>query len=567
MFFSALIHVLLLLALLTVLGYILGEYLSVIFSGKNPRYAAFLRPLENGLYKLFSVDEREEMTWKTYAWCVLLFNGLGIILLYLLQEIQGYLPFNPNDFGAVRWDTALNTAISFTTNTNWQSYAGEQTMSYLTQMLGMTVQNFLSAGTGITVAFAFIRGFLRQNTKYIGNFWVDLTRSIVYVLLPLAFIFAFVLISQGMIQNLMPNSTIQTLEGQAQIITQGPVASQEAIKIIGTNGGGFFNANASHPFENPTPFTDFLEILGLLLIPAAFPFAFGAMQDNRKQGWTLFSAMMILYVAGLSAAIWAELNGNPLLSGLGVEHGLSMEGKEVRFGPVSSVIYAHSTTCTSTGSVNAMHDSMMPLTGLILIFNMVVGEVIFGGVGVGLIGFLFFAILSMFLIGLMIGRSPEIFGKKLQPYEMILAVIAVVLPSIIQLILGSVAISTPDGISSLGNTGPHGISQILYAFASATGNNGSAFGGLNAGTVFYNLTTGIAMLTGRIIALLPALAVAGLLASKRSLPEAVRFPTTGFLFAVLLVFVVIIVGALTLFPFLSIGPILEHCMMVSGRTF
>jgi potassium-transporting ATPase potassium-binding subunit len=462
----------------------------------------------------------------------------------------------------------LNTAVSFTTNTNWQSYSGEQTMSYLTQMLGLTVQNFLSAAVGIAAAMAVIRGFTRKNTATIGNFWVDLTRSVLYLLLPLAIIFALIFASQGVVQTLGPYVNAETLDGGLQTIAVGPTASQDAIKFLGTNGGGFFNANSAHPFENPTPLTDFMQVLGMLLIAASMPFAFGAMIKNRGQGWAIFASMLVLFLMGLSLALWAETQGNPLLEKLGVANGANLEGKEVRFGIIPSVLFAQSTTVTSDGGVDSMHDSMMPLTGLVLLFNMSVGEVIFGGVGVGLIGIIFYAIMTMFIAGLMIGRTPELFGKKLEPFEMIMAVIGLLAPAVIVLVLAGIAIVLPIGLSSLNNAGPHGLSEILYAFASAGGNNGSAFAGLNTNTVFYNLSMALGMIVGRFATILPALAIAGSMAQKKIVPaSSATLPVASPLFVIMLVGTVIIVGALTFFPVFVLGPILEQLLMQAGMTF
>lgn len=561
MFSTVVLQVALLLSILTILAVFLGEYMAKVFNGD------FKNPVEKLIYKIFSIDENKEMDWKTYTFSLLILNAIGIIALFALQQLQHILPLNPEKLTAVRWDTALNTAVSFVTNTNWQAYGGETTMSYLTQMLGLTVQNFLSAAVGIAACIAFIRGFSRKTTSDLGNFWVDLTRSIIYILLPLSIIFSIFFVSQGVIQNLNPYVKTQTIESKEQVIAQGPVASQLAIKQVGTNGGGFFNANSAHPYENPTPATDYLEILGLLLISAGLPFTFGAMLKNRKQGWAIYASMMILYLIGLSAALYSEFHGNPILSRLGIEHGFNMEGKEVRFGQLASVLFAQSTTVTSCGAVNAMHDSLMPLTGLVLMFNMMIGEVIFGGVGTGLIGMLLYAILTMFLVGLMIGRTPEIFGKKLEPYEMIMAVIALVAPSVIQLGFGAVASNINAGLTSLNNAGPHGLSEILYAFASGAGNNGSAFAGLNANTPFYNLTLAVAMLIGRFATIIPSLAIAGSLIKKKATHESSRFPTASPLFVIILVFTVIIVGALTFFPVWVLGPILEHLMMTAGRVF
>jgi len=551
------------------LAFPLGEFMANVFSGAKTFLTPLVAPVERILYRLFGVDEKEEMSWQTYAFSLVIYNIIGIAALFILQLAQGKLPFNPQKLGAVRWDTALNTAISFVTNTNWQSYSGEQTMSYLTQMLGMTVQNFLSAAVGIAAVVAVIRGFVRKTSRTIGNIWVDLTRSIFYVLLPLAIIWSLLLVSQGVVQTLSGSITAHTPEGSQQIISVGPVASQEAIKEIGTNGGGFFNANSAHPLENPTPVTDFLEILGLLLIPMALPFTFGAMLKNRRQGAAIFAAMMILYLAGLGFFASVEMHGNPLLQKIGVVNGLNMEGKEVRSGIMNSVLFAQSTTTTSCGAVNSMHDSMIPLSGVILLFNMTIGEVIFGGVGVGLIGMLSYAMLTMFLAGLMIGRTPELLGKKLELFEMVMSIIIILSPAILLLALSGIAVSIQAGINaSLNNSGPHGLSEIFYAFASTAGNNGSAFAGLNASTIFYNLTTSLAMLIGRFSTIIPALAIAGSLASKKTVPASIAtFPTTGLLFVIMLVGVIIVVGALTFFPVFTLGPILEHLLLLTGKTF
>ena len=561
-------YVALLLAAIWVLAAPTGKYIANVFRGEWTVLTPLLRPIEQVLYKMGGVDETREMSWKSYASALLIFNVLGFGAVFILQELQGFLPLNPQGLGPVRWDTALNTAVSFTTNTNWQSYSGEQTMSYLTQMLGLTVQNFLSAAVGLASAMALIRGFTRKNIVSIGNFWVDLTRSLLYLLLPLAIIWALLFASQGVVQTLGPYVQVQTLEGGEQTIALGPTASQDAIKFLGTNGGGFFNANSAHPFENPTPLTDFLQVLAMLLISAALPFAFGSMIKNEGQGKAIFASMLVLYLMGLAVALWAETSGNPLLENLGVAGGENLEGKEVRFGIVPSVVFAQSTTVTSCGGVDSMHDSLMPLAGLILLFNMAIGEVIFGGVGVGLIGMLFYAIMTMFLAGLMIGRTPELFGKKLEPFEMIMAVVGLLAPAVTLLILAGIAISLPSGLSSLNNFGPHGLSELLYAFASACGNNGSAFAGLNANTVFYNLATALGMLVGRFATILPALALAGSLAQKRIVPaSSATLPVASPLFVIMLVGTVIIVGALTFFPVLVLGPILEHLLLAAGRTF
>ena len=562
------VYIVLLLGVLLILAAPTGRYIAKIFSGEETLLSPLIRPIERRLYSMVGVDVNREMSWKTYASAFLIINLLGILAVFLLQELQGLLPFNPEGLGPVRWDTALNTAVSFTTNTNWQSYSGEQTLTYLTQMLGLTVQNFLSAAVGLAVAMAVVRGFTRKNANEIGNFWVDLTRSVLYLLLPLAIVWALIFASQGVVQTLSPYVISHGLEGAEQVIALGPTASQDAIKFLGTNGGGFFNANSAHPFENPTPLTDFLQVLGMLLIPASLPFAFGSMIKNHPQGRAIFASMLVLYIMGLGVGLWAETSGNPLLEKLGVAGGVNMEGKETRFGVVPSLLFAQSTTVTSCGGVDSMHDSLMPLAGLVLLFNMAIGEVIFGGVGVGLIGIFFYAIMTMFLAGLMIGRTPELFGKKLEPFEMIMAVVGLLTPSVTLLILAAVAIVLPLGLSSLNNAGPHGLSEILYAFASACGNNGSAFAGLNANTIFYNLATAFGMLAGRFSTILPALALAGSLAQKRIVPaSSATLPVASPLFVIMLVGTVIIVGALTFFPVFVLGPILEHLLMQAGRTF
>lgn len=564
---TVLVQLALFLTILTFIALLLGDYMAKVFKGEKTLLSFILKPIEKLLYKIFGVDETTEMDWKAYSFSLIIFNVLGIVALFALQELQHLLLFNPQHLPPVRWDTAINTAVSFVTNTNWQAYGGESTMSYLTQMLGMTVQNFVSAAVGMAVAVAFIRAFTRKTTSEIGNFWVDLTRSIVYILLPLSILYSIVFVSQGMIQNLNPYTHAATIQGAEQVIAQGPVASQVAIKFLGTNGGGFFNANSAHPYENPTALTDYMQILGLLIISAAFPFTFGILLNKRKQGWAIFSAMMILYLLGLSVALWSEFHGNPILSKLGIEHGLNMEGKEVRFGILNSVLFGHSTTVTSCGAVNAMHDSFTPLAGMIFMFNMMIGEVIFGGVGTGFVGMILYAVLTMFLVGLMIGRTPEIFGKKLEPFEMVMAVIALILPSVIQLTFSAIASTHSFGLSSLNNQGAHGLSEILYAFASGAGNNGSAFAGLNANTPFYNLSIAFAMLVGRFGTILPSLAISGSLIKKRFVPDEAKFPTASPLFVAMLVSVVIVVGALTFFPALVLGSILEHLFMLAGGLF
>jgi potassium-transporting ATPase potassium-binding subunit len=562
------LYILVFLLVLIVLAVPFSIYMAKVFTGKRTFLTPVIRPIEVGLYRLCRIDESEEMSWKKYAVMFLLFNGVGLIVLFLLQLSQGRLPLNPQGFGPVRWDTALNTAISFVTNTSWQSYGGETTMSYVTQMLGVTVQDFLSSAIGIAVLLPLIRAFTHKFKSTVGNFWVDTTRIVLYVLLPTSILLAMLLVSQGVVQTFAPYQKVKTLEGMEQVIAVGPAASEIAIKQLGSDGGGFFNANSAHPFENPTPLSNALETMALLLIPVALPLTFGIMVGKPRQGWAIFAAMLLLLVLGLAVVLSAEWNGSQPLARLGVEGGTNMEGKEVRFGVAASALWAESSTVTSNGSVDSMHDSMMPLTGLVCMFNMAVGEVIFGGVGVGLVGMLMYAILAIFLSGLMIGRTPEFLGKKLEAKEMIMAVIAVVAPAVAALICAAIAVSTKTGLSSLSNAGPHGFSEILYTFLSSAGNNGSAFAGLSANTVFYNLTTGFAMLVGRFATVLPALVIAGSLAAKKTVPaSAATFPTAGPLFVGMLTAVVLIVGALTFFPALVFGPVLEHLLLPAGRTF
>jgi len=559
--------ILLFMLIVTIFAILLGKYMSKVFTGKKTFITPVIMPVEKFIYRICSIDENQEMTWKRYAYTLLIFNTIGILFLFVLQLIQNYLPLNPAGMTGVRWDTALNTAISFVTNTNWQSYAGETTMSYLTQMLGMTVQNFLSPAVGIAALLALIRGFTRKNSDTIGNFWVDLTRATLYVLLPLSVVFALIFVSQGVIQTLNPPLTVQTLDGANQTIALGPVASQEAISILGSNGGGFFNANSAHPFENPNGLTNILQTFAIIIIPMALVFAFGYIIKNFRQGLAIYSAMMILFVAGIGVAYWAESQLNPNIGNLGVSGG-NLEGKELTFGVGGSVLWGTLTTAVSNGAVNSMHGSTMPLTGMIYMFNMGIGEVIFGGLGVGLTGMLFYIILTMFIAGLMIGRTPEFLGKKLGPYEMTMAVIALVVPAASILVLSGIALSLPDGVAGMLNPLSRGLSEILYAYSSALANNGSAFAGLSANTVFYNLTLGLGMLIGRFAVILPALAIAGALAKKGKVPmNSTSFPSTNALFVILLVTVVIIVGALTFFPVFSLGPILEHLLMNGGFTF
>jgi potassium-transporting ATPase potassium-binding subunit len=561
-------YIVVFLAVLILLAMPFGGYMAKVFTGRKTFLSPVIRPLEAGVYRLCRIDESGEMSWKKYSMTFLLFNAIGLVGLFLLQLFQGRLPFNPQGLGAVRWDTALNTTISFVTNTNWQAYGGETTMSYLTQMLGMTVQNFLSSAIGIAVLLPLVRAFIHKLKDTVGNFWVDTVRTVLYVFLPMSILWAMLLASQGVVQTFGPSIKVHSLEGAEQTIAVGPAASQVAIKQLGSNGGGFFNANSAHPFENPTPLSNALETMAILLIPMALPLTFGIMIGNRRQGWAVFAAMLVLFLIGLGVVMATEWSGSPALSKLGVAHGVNMEGKEVRFGVGPSALWGEATTVTSNGSVNAMHDSMMPLTGLVYMFNMAIGEVIFGGVGVGLIGMLMYAILAIFLAGLMIGRTPEFLGKKLEAREMIMAVVVVVVPAIASLTFAGLAVSTKAGLDSLNNAGPHGFSEILYGFFSPAGNNGSAFAGLNVNTVFYNLSTGFVMLVGRFATILPALAVAGSLAAKKTIPpSSATFPTASPLFVGMLAAVVLIVGALTFFPALVLGPVLEHLLLLAGRTF
>ena len=546
----------------------LGKYMMNVFSGTKTFMTPVIRPLERLIYRVCSVDESSEMSWKTYAWAFILFNIAGIILLTAIQMVQGYLPLNPQKLPGVKWDSALNTAISFVTNTNWQGYSGELTMSYFSQMVGLTVQNFVSAGIGMAAGLALIRGFTRKESGTVGNIWVDMTRSVLYILIPLSIITAVILMSQGVIQNFHSYVTAETLEGGKQILPMGPAASQIAIKQLGTNGGGFFNVNSAHPFENPTFISNIVETFSIILIPIAFVFMFGYMLNNRKQGRAIFATMALLFAIGLSLILWSENKENPSYQNAGISGIQNMEGKEMRIGVLWSGVWSQITTVTSNGSVNSMHDSYTPLAGMVQMFNMGIGEVIFGGVGVGLIGFLFYVILSMFIVGLMIGRTPEFMGKKFGPYEMGMSLIALLVPMCTAVILASIAVSVQPGLSSLNNPSAHGLSEILYAYFSAVGNNGSAFAGLNANTLFYNNTLSIALLVGRFATVLPALAIAGSLANKKIVPDsAATFPTRGILFVAVVAGVIIIMGALTFFPVFALGPILEHLFVQQSLTF
>jgi len=552
----------------------LGTYMTNVFQNKRTLLSPILIPIENLIYKVAGVKYDEEMDWKDYAKALLLFNGLGLIVLFLILLLQEMLPLNPQGFPGFPLDLAFNTAVSFVTNTNWQAYSGESAASYLTQMSGLAVQNFLSAATGLCIAIALIRGFTRHTSQTIGNFWQDMTKSVLYILLPISIIAALLLVSQGVIQNFDPytNSSllqpIQKPDGQSisnQMIPMGPIASQEAIKELGTNGGGPFNANSAHPFENPNPLTNFLEILLILIIPFSLTYTFGRFAGNTRQGWALFAAMMMLFIIFLGVMYWSEYSGNPLVQKLGV-NGSYMEGKEVRFGIGSTVLFAVSTTATSTGAVNAMHDSLTPIGGMVTMMLMLLSEDIPGGVGSGLYTILAFAIIAVFIAGLMIGRTPEYLGKKIEVFEMWTSVLIVLTSGILVLLFVAVALVISAGVSSILNPGPHGLSEILYAFASVANNNGSAFAGLNANTLFYNLTTAIAMLIGRFVPAIAALAMAGSLAKKKYIPPSIgTLPTHQITFVLWLAVVILIVGALTFFPALSLGPIVEHMIMHGGQ--
>jgi len=541
----------------------LGAFMARVFQGE----AHFLRPvlgwMERGIYRASGVDPEEEMDWRGYLKSVLVFNFIGFAVVMLLQLLQGHLPLNPQGQAAPSWHQALNTAISFMTNTNWQSYAGETTMSYLTQMLALTVQNFLSAATGIAVFLALARGIARRSPGSLGNFWVDLTRSVVLLLLPLSLVLAVILVAQGVVQNFLPYVEVSTLEGAKQLLPMGPAASQIAIKQLGTNGGGFFNANSAFPFENPTPLANWLEMFSILMIPAALTYTYGKMVGSLRQGWVIFLAMFLVYAGGLAVSLGAEYGHNPVF-------GMSalMEGKELRFGVTNSILWSTATTVASNGSVNAMHSSLSPLAGGVAMLNIHFGEIIFGGVGSGLYGMLLFVLLTIFLAGLMVGRTPEYLGKKIETREIKMVILAILIPNALILLGTALACVLPAGLSSLANKGPHGFSEMLYAFTSAAGNNGSAFAGLNANTPFYNLLLGFAMLLGRFGVIIPAMVVAGSLATKKWAPASEgSFSSDNGIFLLLLISVILIVGALTFFPALSLGPIVEHLLMRQGISF
>lgn len=557
------IQMVLFFALLTGLAPLVGNYIYLVLAGKNHAEKAVPGFAERLVSQITGTRAYEEMDWRSYASGVLWFNLAGLIFLFAIQLLQSHLPLNPNHLADVSWHSALNTSVSFITNTNWQGYAGETTLSYFVQMTGLTVQNFVSAGTGIAVLMAVVRGITGRDTDKIGNFWADLVRSVFYVLLPISVVLAVVLAGQGVIQNFSANETVQTLEHGSQVIPMGPVASQIAIKQAGTNGGGFFNSNSSHPFENPTPFSNFLEMLFILLIPAALTITYGRMLGSVRHGWLLFSVMMILLITGLVIALYGEYSGNPLYGNTHL-----MEGKETRFGVANSVLWAVSTTAASNGSVNSMHESLSPLTGMVAMLNIMLGEVVFGGVGAGLYGMIVFIIMTVFIAGLMVGRTPEYAGKKIEAFEVQMAMVAILAPAAVILAFSALAAVDSAGLSGLNNGGPHGLSEILYAYSSAAGNNGSAFAGLKANTPYYDLTLAAGMLIGRFGVIIPALAIAGSLARKKYTPPSTgTFNTDNWLFIILLIAVILIVGALTFFPALSLGPVLEHLLLQAGITF
>ncbi len=568
----------------------LGVFMVRVFNREKTFLDFALRPIELLIYRLTGVREEHEMAWTEYTSAMLLFSGASMVLLYLIERIQKWLPFNPQKLPNVEPGLAWGTAASFTTNTNWQSYVPETTMSYLTQMAGLAYHNFVSAAVGIVLAIVLVRGIARKETDRLGNFWVDTTRCLLWVLLPLCLMGALVLVSQGVIQNLKPFTAVELVEPQTvqvtgadgktstqivrqQVIAQGPVASQEVIKELGTNGGGFFNTNSAHPFENPTPFANFFELVLIFAIPSGLTYTLGRMTGSQRHGWAVWAAMTFLFLAGVTATYWAEARGNPQLPGANqaastLQPGGNMEGKEVRFGIANSALWATVTTDASCGAVNGMHDSFTPLGGMIPLINIMLGEVVFGGVGAGLYGIIVFVILAVFIAGLMVGRTPEYLGKKIEAYDVKMAMLAVLILTFTILGFSAFAVVEPFGTAGITNPGPHGLSQILYAYVSSTGNNGSAFGGINANTLWYNTTTGVAQLLGRFFMIIPIMAIAGSLAKKKTVPESVgTFPVTGALFATLLVSTILIVGALTFFPALSLGPILEHLLMLSGKAF
>ena len=568
----------------------IGIFLTRVFSGEKTLLDPVLRPIEKLIYRLAGVDDKHDMRWTEYATAMLLFSGVSMALLYLIERTQKWLPLNPQKFANVEPGLAFGTAASFTTNTNWQAYSGESMMSYLTQMAGLAYHNFASAAVGIVLAIAVIRGIARKETDKLGNFWVDTTRCLLWVLLPMCIVGSLVFVSQGVVQNLKPYTTAQLIQPQTvqvtgsdgkvttqtvtqQVIAQGPVASQEVIKEFGTNGGGFFGGNSAHPFENPTPFSNFFQLVLIFAIPSGFTYTLGRMTGSQRHGWAVWGAMTILFLCAVTTAYWAEARGNPLFTGVdqnasAMHSGGNMEGKEVRFGIANSALFATVTTDASCGAVNSQHDSFTPLGGMIPLINIMLGEVVFGGVGAGLYGIIVFVILAVFIAGLMVGRTPEYLGKKIESYDVKMAMLAVLILTFTILGFSAVAVVEPFGTAGISNPGPHGLSQILYAYVSSTGNNGSAFGGLNVNTMWYNTSTAAAQLLGRFFMIIPVLAIAGNLARKKTVPaSAGTFPVTGALFSTLLVFTILIVGALTFFPVLSLGPILEHLLMGAGKAF
>jgi K+-transporting ATPase ATPase A chain len=576
----------------------IGAFMARVFGGERTFLDPVMRPIERLLYRLTGVDEKHEMRWTEYAFTMLLFSGVTMLVLYLIERVQQVLPWNPQHFAAVAPALAFNTAASFTTNTNWQNYSGESVMSYFTQMAGLAYHNFISAAVGIALAIAFIRGIARRERDTIGNFWVDMTRSILWVLLPACILYSLLLVSQGVVQNFHGYDSAKLLEPQQvqrtgsdgkpmvgqdgkpvmdtvtdQIIAQGPVASQEAIKMLGTNGGGFFGANSAHPFENPTPLSNLLQMLSIFAIPAGLTYTLGRMTGSPRHGWAVWAAMAILFIGGVTTAYWAEAKGNPLLHGVderatALQPGGNMEGKEVRFGIANSALFATVTTDASCGAINGQHDSFTPLGGMVPLVNIMLSETVFGGVGAGLYGILIYVILAVFIAGLMVGRTPEYLGKKVEAYDVKMAMLVTLVFPLIILALTAISSVAGFGTSSISNTGPHGLTQILYAFTSMAGNNGSAFGGLNGNTLWYNTSGAMTMLVGRFFMIIPMLAIAGNLAKKKAVPaSAGTFPVTTPLFSILLVSVIVIVGALTFFPALSLGPVLEHLMMTAGKAF
>ncbi|MDP9338225.1 MAG: potassium-transporting ATPase subunit KdpA [Acidobacteriota bacterium] len=568
----------------------IGVYMTRVFNRENTFLDPLLRPIEKLVYRLSGIDHKREMRWTEYAVAMLLFSGVSMALLYLMERTQKWLPLNPQKLPNVEPGLAFGTAASFTTNTNWQAYTGESTMSYLTQMAGLAYHNFASAAVGIVLAIVVIRGIARKETDQLGNFWVDTTRCLLWILLPVCLVGSLVLVSEGVVQNFKPYTTVDLIQPYTaqvtaadghtttqtvtqQVIAQGPVASQEVIKEFGTNGGGFFNANSAHPFENPTPFSNFFEMVLIFAIPSGLTYTLGRMTGSQRHGWAVWAAMAFLFLAGVSTAYWAEARGNPLLAGTDqrattLQSGGNMESKEVRFGIANSALFAVVTTDASCGAVNSMHDSFTPLGGMVPLINIMLGEVVFGGVGAGLYGIFVFVVLAVFIAGLMVGRTPEYLGKKIESYDVKMAMLAVLILTFTILIFAAASVVKPYGTSSITNPGPHGLSQILYAYTSSTGNNGSAFAGLNANTMWYNTTTAAAQLLGRFFMIIPVLAIAGSLAKKKIVPESAgTFPVTGGLFAGLLVSTILIVGALTFFPALSLGPILEHLLMNAGKIF